>query len=289
MISVTQQSSYRANAPTGLDNLSISHGAIVRTLRTQVNVEKVRPLVDHAFMAKTMGEKLAAIRAQSGLSLEKLAKASGYKGRSSIQRMFEPEYDPPYLSRDLAENLAKGFDGTGVNRGDIMALAGIPATNAAVQKFEGGSGVTLPHNLPIYGTALGAPREFNGHAVEQTTLNQGEIIDYARRPTVLNGQVGAYGLYVQGESMFPRFNDGDLIFVSSGGRPPRIGDDVVVYMRDQEDDDGKRASGVLVKRLARRTADFYELQQFNPDISFKIEARRVVKVDRVIPWGELLS
>ncbi len=69
----------------------------------------------------------------------------------------------------------------------------------------------------------------------------------------------------------------------------RIGDDVVVYLRDIDDDDGQRASAVLVKRLIRRTASHVELEQFGPAAKFRIETVKIVRIDRVIPWRELLS
>lgn len=88
--------------------------------------------------------------------------------------------------------------------------------------------------------------------------------------------------------MSPRFEHGESAFVERG-RPPRIGDEVVVYMRDKRDDDGERASGVLVKRLVRSSASYIELEQFNPAITFKIAQEDIVRIDRVIPWAELLS
>lgn len=172
-----------------------------------------------------------------------------------------------------------------------MDLTGIPETNAQVVRYEGASSVDLARDLPVYGTALGAPLEFDGNAIEQTMLNSGETIAYLPRPTVLNGQRYAYGLYVQGSSMAPRFEDGDTIFVTDSrhSRPPRIGDYVVVYLRDEDEDDGYRATGVLVKRLAKKTGTYWELEQFTPAAAFRLSVDEVLRVDRVIPWGELLS
>ncbi len=176
--------------------------------------------------------------------------------------------------------------------GADIAEQPVPPSNARVIRFEGEADVTLPRDIPIFGTTLGAPTDFDGKAIEQTMLNSGEIIGYLPRPTVLNGQAYAYGLYVQGSSMAPRFEDGETVFVqdSRKGRPPRIGDDVVLYLVDEEvsgDDD--HAAAALVKRLVRRSASFVELQQFNPPYTFRIEASQIMRIDRVIPWSELLS
>lgn len=184
---------------------------------------------------------------------------------------------------------------TAAYEASIDELIGFPAVaiepNAQVLRYEGASMVELPRDVPIYGTSLGAPLDFGGKAIEQTTLNTAEVIGHLKRPTVLNGQKAVYGLYVQGSSMAPRFEDGETIFVqdSTKGRPPQLGDDVVVYLRDDEVDDGATAAAVLVKRLVRRTASYYEFEQFNPTATFRIETTRILRADRVIPWGELLS
>src|SRR3546814_12903478 len=63
------------------------------------------------------------------------------------------------------------------------------------------------------GSALGAAREIDGEAIEQTTLNRAEIVQYAKRPVLLESNATAYGLYVSGSSMEPRHLDGDMILI----------------------------------------------------------------------------
>lgn len=286
---MTEFSGHRADAAAKADNVSVfDHDAYVRCMRTHVNVENERLVRDSVSMidGKTLGEHLSALKAQSGYSLDTIASGAGYAGRSSIQRYFNPTYDAPYLPRELAEKLAEGL-APKVDPAAVLVLTGDAVTNARPVKFEGASSVELPRDVPIYGTALGAPQDFDGQAIEQTMLNTGEVIGYLRRPTVINGQKNVYGLYIQGSSMAPRYEEGETAFVSGGGRPPRIGDDVVVYLR--EDEDEERAAAVLIKRLVRRTSEYTELEQFNPPMSFRIETARVLRIDRVIPWSELLS
>lgn len=290
---MAQLASYRANAPALPDDFSVGHVDVVRMLRTHVNVENVRRFGEFARMSEqlTIGAQLRALQEQSGLSYDAIAKRAGYNGRSSVQRYFSQDYDPKFLPLSVAEKLALAFEDTEVGRDAIMALAGMPERNARVVKFEGATAVQLPRDVPIFGTSLGASLDFDGRGVEQTMLNSGETIGYLPRPTVLNGVRSAYGLYVQGSSMSPRYEDGETIFVTNSkqARPPRIGDDVVVYLRDCEEDDGDRASAVLVKRLVRRTASYVELEQFNPGVTFRLDANKVLRMDRVIPWAELLS
>lgn len=161
--------------------------------------------------------------------------------------------------------------------------------NARIIPMEGASAERMHDDLPIYGTALGASLIVAGEAIEQTTLNRGEVIHYAKRPTLLNGRADAYGLYVQGSSMHPVYLEGDMILAETK-RPARVGDDVVVYLRvndDEEADD--RARGVLVKRLIRRSGSYIELEQFNPAKTFRIPADDVLRVDRVLRLADLLG
>lgn len=190
------------------------------------------------------------------------------------------------------QSIAQAYESTIADLFDGEGAPEIPTGNAKVVRFEGAPERTMARDLPVYGTSLGAPREFDGKAIEQTMLNSGTAIEYRPRPVVLEGQRYAYGLYVQGTSMAPRFEDGEMVFASDSrhSRPARIGDDVIVYVMDpNEHDDGETACAVLVKRLVRRTATYVELEQFNPAGTFKIDIGVVRRMDRVYPWGELLS
>lgn len=166
----------------------------------------------------------------------------------------------------------------------------IPPTNARVIPMEGASLERPQENLPVWGSALGAEREFDGEAAELTTLNTGETLDYVRRPTILNGKKGAYALHVQGSSMHPALPDGEMI-VAVRDMPMSIGDIVVVYLRPEnpDDDDGEASRGVLVKELVRRTASYVELRQYQPAKDFRVDMRQVVRIDRVLTRKEILS
>jgi transcriptional regulator with XRE-family HTH domain len=235
-------------------------------------------------------KKLKAARKRLGIKQDEMAERMGV----SIAQISRWESGKNGIPSQRVEAMARAYEtsvGELFDEEEVFEADGLPPPNAKVLRYEGASEVVLPRDVPLYGTSLGAPTDFNGTAIEQTNLNSGEPITYLERPTILNRQKGAYGLYVQGSSMAPRHDDGATIFVQDVrfGRPPQIGDDVVVYLRDFSDEDPERASAVLVKRLVRRNSDFVELMQFTPPLSFKIEMERVVRIDRVFPWGELLS
>lgn len=163
----------------------------------------------------------------------------------------------------------------------------IPSPNARIIPMEGASLERPQENLPVWGAALGSEREFEGEAVELTTLNTGEILEYVRRPTILNGKKGVYALNVQGSSMHPALPDGEMI-VAVRDSPMSVGDNVVVYLRGDEDD-GETARGVLVKELVRRTAGYVELRQYQPSKDFRVRMDQVIRIDRVLTRREMLS
>lgn len=146
-----------------------------------------------------------------------------------------------------------------------------------------------PRDIPILGTAMGTDFEItvDGELLfsEVTELDQGEVSDFARRPAALKGRKEVYGLYVTGESMAPRFRQGDPLYVDPKAQA-RIGDDVVLFLRKPEGDD-ERVYSVLIKELARSTSSFVELRQHNPALSFTVSRKDISAIHRVIPWREL--
>ncbi len=167
------------------------------------------------------------------------------------------------------------------------AAASDLGSNAVVVEMEGQGLDRVHENLPVYGSGLGAPRQIDGEAVELTALNTGDTLEYVKRPAILNGKRKAYALYVQGSSMHPALPDGELV-VACRDMPLSVGDNVVVYLRDG-DDDGIRARAVLVKELVRRSASYVELRQYDPPMEFKINMAEVVQIDRILTRKEMLS
>jgi len=169
-----------------------------------------------------------------------------------------------------------------------MTAGQLPETNATVMLFEG-EGFERPNeNLPVWGSGLGAARMFEGEAVEQTDLNSGAILEYVRRPAILAGKREAYALHVQGSSMHPALPDGEIVAVCRN-RPLSTGDNVVVYLRDNEDDDGQRSRGVLVKELVRRSASYVELRQYEPRLDFRVPMTDVIRIDRILTRREMMT
>lgn len=100
--------------------------------------------------------------------------------------------------------------------------------------------------LLIYGTAEGG----NG-----SLMYSNDVIDTIPMPERLAQVPDAYGLYVAGESMVPKYRPGDLLLIHPY-LPPRAEDGVVIYSLDK--------SLVQVKEFVRATATEWVLRRYKP-------------------------
>lgn len=136
----------------------------------------------------------------------------------------------------------------------------------------------MPLDVPVYGVAAGNPMD------GAFQLETG-IIDFVRRaPGIMNAR-DVYALYVTGESMWPRFRDGELLYISAS-RPVRIGDDVVVCIKPEREGDPERC---FIKTLVRRHSDSIEVEQFNPGKRITFANADIVRVHRVLTMADVLG
>ncbi len=111
---------------------------------------------------------------------------------------------------------------------------------------------------------------------DQEMFLQDGPIGYTPRPANLNGVRSAYAIYMIGDSMEPRYEQGWLLHVNPF-KPPTRGRDVVVY---------KKGDTVLIKQFLRWEGDTLVLRQLNPETELRIprdeirECHLVVGVDQ---------
>jgi hypothetical protein len=149
------------------------------------------------------------------------------------------------------------------------------------EKFGSGE---LPA-IPVVGSALGMTSFDPERDIETTELDPSDVLERIRRPASLSSDDKAYAVTVVGDSMWPRFRPGRRVIVSPKAAVS-IGDDVIVQLRgegaQQAPTNGDPITLVLIKELVRRSGTFIELRQFNPDVTFRVELRRVAAIHKVI-------
>lgn len=150
-------------------------------------------------------------------------------------------------------------------------------------------GKPLARTMPVYGTALGSDTLFDGAEIKIEThvIEMTDVIDWVRRPPILEGRKDVYALYISGHSMEPRFEPGDPVIVDPK-RAPKLGDDVIVQIAATLGDDAE-VKVAVIKRLVRRTANHVELRQYNPSLTFTVPAEQILFVHRVLGIRDMLG
>jgi phage repressor protein C with HTH and peptisase S24 domain len=135
----------------------------------------------------------------------------------------------------------------------------------------------LSKDIPVLGTVeCGSDGAFN--------LNEGPI-DHVRRPPGQMNRKGIYCIYVEGSSMEPVYETGDLVYVDPH-RPPQAGRDVVIQLV------AKTAAGeerCFLKRLVRRSGGKWRVKQFNPEKEFAFDEKDVAAIHLVLKNHELMG
>jgi phage repressor protein C with HTH and peptisase S24 domain len=205
---------------------------------------------------------------------------------------------PEGAARELAQKLGINwiwlFTGEGEPRlqrkgraGESAPVSPFPPAPSAGAEVDLATGMPVrgigafKRDVPVRGTVVGG-------ADGDFTFN-GDVVDLVRRPPGLAGASSVFALYVHGDSMSPRFESGDLVFVNPA-RPPTPGCDVIVEMVGSTPE----ASGpCYIKRLLRRTADKVVLRQFNPPPGekqdFELDQKKIRNLWRVLTPAELLG
>ena len=127
--------------------------------------------------------------------------------------------------------------------------------------------------IPLYGSAVGGE---DGEFI----LN-GNHLDDVFAPPSLSGIGDAYAVQINGESMWPRYEDGETVFVNPRRRP--VKNDYVIAEIHVDENSPPLA---YVKRLVKRTDQELILEQFNPPKTLRFEGQSVKSVHYVLRSGE---
>lgn len=111
-----------------------------------------------------------------------------------------------------------------------------------------------PKTLPVFSSAQGGPGELQfSH----------DPIDYISRPEHLLGVKNGFAMYLVGDSMAPKYEQGDLILINPD-IPYKINDFVLISRQL----DGQFAA--IVKRLVQVRKDTWVVKQYHPEKTFEL-------------------
>ena len=130
---------------------------------------------------------------------------------------------------------------------------------------------------PIYGAPIDVIGVSRGGDDGELIFN-GEIIESIPRPPELEGVEGAYASYVTGDSMYPRFKEGERVWVHPR-RPVRRGHDVIVQIHPRTD--GEPPAG-YIKEFVAYAGSQLVLKQHNPPKEIRFSRKSVKSVDVIV-------
>jgi phage repressor protein C with HTH and peptisase S24 domain len=124
---------------------------------------------------------------------------------------------------------------------------------------------------PLRGEPIPIRSAGRGGGEQEMFLADGPI-GYTARPANLTGVRGAYAIYMVGDSMEPRYQQGWLLHVNPF-KPPTRGRDVVVY---------KQGQAVLIKQFVRWEGEALVLRQLNPEGELRIPKDEVAECHLIV-------
>jgi phage repressor protein C with HTH and peptisase S24 domain len=186
---------------------------------------------------------------------------------SAISRMMKGERNMKLLE---AVQIAAFL---GVSQEDVLRHAGaaVDAPPSTEPPRRGrpprpASTIATPRHEPIPIRSAG-----RGGGEQEMFLSDGPI-GFTARPANLDGVRGAYAIYMVGDSMEPRYEQGWLLHVNPF-KPPTRGRDVVVYKKNQ---------AVLIKQFLRWEGEMLVLYQLNPAGELRVPRDEIVECHLIV-------
>jgi phage repressor protein C with HTH and peptisase S24 domain len=217
---------------------------------------------------------IRVLREKNGLTQQQVADAIGTT-QPQIKRLESGERK---LTKQWAERLSRPLRTspeillfgdpekiTTVNDNILPSITdnNLDLPNAKIRgKVEG-----LGRKIPVYGQAVGG--------IDGEFLMNGNILYEVMAPPVISHINNAYAVAVSGDSMAPRYEDGEICFVDPERRV-RKGDYVIAQIRNEKEDEG--APLAFVKKFVKHNSIELVLEQFNPPKELRFPASSVVSV-----------
>lgn len=245
-------------------------GVLKHTLSTQITREAPSRAWDTAHMP-TISENLTRLMDEHGIGMKPWSVKAGL-GETAVRDIIKTPGRHPRF-----ETLQRLADALGIDVAEITVGPGAgdnaaptPAPNIEFRPnldppAETASGVRQRSDLPVYSSAQGGP---DGMVIRY------EAIDWIERPAALRGMRDAFAFHVIGDSMSPRYDEGERVLVGAP-RPGRPGEDLLIILANGDDEVEFAA---MVKRLVRQNSQEIVVEQFNPVRQFAIPRARIKQI-----------
>jgi len=214
--------------------------------------------------------RLKALRERAGLAMREVAEALGWT--LTRYQHYEDRYKRAHLPLDFVRRLLPLFEPRGIAGAELLALAGLADAEipGSLRQHRPAPGAfpAIGRDLPVLGAVKGGSEGFY--------FNEGDAKEYLVRPPALAGVANAFALYVEGDSMEPRYFAGELLYVNPN-RPITRHCFVAVELADGQG---------LIKQFLRRSDEQIVLRQFNPPKDLRIAVRDLKRIYRITGSSE---
>ncbi len=218
--------------------------------------------------------RLKQLREEAGLAMREVAEALDWP--LTRYQHYEDRYRRAHLPLDFMRALAPIFESRGVPAAELLALAGLAdseiprsARQRRMASAAIAGGAVGSRDLPVLGAVKGGAEGFY--------FNEGEAKEYLVRPPTLDGVANGFALYVEGESMEPRYFAGEVLYVNPN-RPITRNCFVAVELADGQG---------MIKQFLRRSDEHVVLHQFNPPKDIRVAVENVKRIYRITGASEL--
>lgn len=224
-----------------------------------------------------IGKRIKQVReARGGLSQSEFASRLAKTTRGAVGNWERGKGVKRENLEAIAQKFNVSFEWLALGRGSMDGVP--PKSSNAIEPINAVVGDKLAASgeyIPLYGHAVGgADGEF--------PLN-GNRLDNILAPPGLHPSRGAYAVLCAGESMEPRYYDGETVFVDPEMRVRR-GDFVVAQIANPDESGPPLA---YIKRFVRHNDNELVLEQFNPPKELRFPHQAVITVHFIVLGGVL--
>lgn len=208
-----------------------------------------------AVSGMSIGDRIKDARKKAGISQAELARLVG-RSQSAVAEWETGGTEP---RRNIVEKIAAVLDvsplwlevGGAVEAGRSYE----PRSTDDTSLSESAQSLSDPAG-PVYATIAG------GDGEQTVTSN---VVEYRSKPSKWNNVKGLYGFYVISDSMEPRINAGELIWVHPNRRPAPGQE--AVFTKPGSKEDGAQAA---VKVYVGQTPTTWIVKQYNPEREYDL-------------------